>query len=57
MNTILFIVTKIIGKEDVDVAYLISKLGISDWVKQGIQIIIHSEGICPLCQQELPEYF
>ncbi|MFD2412087.1 AAA family ATPase [Paenibacillus rhizoplanae] len=57
LNTILFIVTKIIGKEDVDVAYLISKLGISDWVKQGIQIIIHSEGICPLCQQELPEYF
>lgn len=49
--------TKIIGKEDVDVANLITKLEISDWVKQGVSITTDSEGVCPFCQQKLPDYF
>lgn len=48
---------KIIGKEDVDIARLITKLGISDWVKQGILKIHDTDGICPFCQQLLPDYF
>ncbi|MHA6261511.1 AAA family ATPase [Sporosarcina sp. CAU 1771] len=48
---------KIIGKEDVDIADLIMKLNISDWVKQGFTYIKKSEEQCPFCQQELPEEF
>ena len=48
---------KIIGKEDVDLADLITKLQISDWVKDGYVITKDSEGICPFCQQSLPELF
>lgn len=54
----------IIGKADVDIAGLITKLGNSDWVNQGRQYI---EGeTCPFCQQptigelfqsQLNEYF
>ncbi|MEK8210383.1 AAA family ATPase [Paenibacillus sp. FSL L8-0696] len=49
--------TKIIGKEDVDIAELISQLQISDWVKQGHTISNSSNGICPFCQQQLPNLF
>lgn len=49
--------TKIIGKEDVDISRLINKLQISDWVKQGQIISKHTEGVCPFCQQSLPESF
>jgi len=45
---------RVIGKEDVDVAALIRKLGNSDWVKQGLSYLPHSEGDCPFCQQNLP---
>ncbi|MNW38746.1 hypothetical protein D3C74_158200 [compost metagenome] len=45
---------KIIGKEDVDIARLITKLQISDWVKQGQTSIKEADGVCPFCQQELP---
>jgi wobble nucleotide-excising tRNase len=48
---------KIIGKEDVDIADLISKLNISDWVQQGSKIIKETEGVCPFCQQTLPSVF
>lgn len=48
---------KIIGKEDVDIADLISKLNISDWVQQGSMILKETEGICPFCQQTLPSVF
>lgn len=48
---------KIIGKEDVDIADLISKLNISDWVLQGSLFIKETEGICPFCQQTLPSAF
>ncbi|MCC5801839.1 AAA family ATPase [Rossellomorea vietnamensis] len=48
---------KIIGKEDVGIADLISKLNISDWVQQGSKIIKDAEGKCPFCQQTLPSVF
>ncbi len=48
---------KIIGKEDVDLAGLITSLQISDWVSQGIMITKKTNGICPFCQQSLPKFF
>ncbi|MEJ9222294.1 AAA family ATPase, partial [Paenibacillus glucanolyticus] len=48
---------KIVGKEDVDIARLITKLKISDWVKQGQISIKETEGVCPFCQQTLPSLF
>ncbi|WP_310551154.1 AAA family ATPase [Paenibacillus glufosinatiresistens] len=47
--------TPILGKQEVDIAVLISKLAISDWVKQGHRHIAGTDGICPFCQQELPD--
>ena len=49
--------TKIIGKEDLQIATLISSLNISDWVKQGHTHLSESEGICPFCQQEISKNF
>lgn len=49
--------TKIIGKRDIDIADLISKLNISDWVHQGHKHMEETNGICPFCQQELPNDF
>lgn len=55
----------IIGKRDVDIAGLISKLGNSDWVNQGREFIT-DEDTCPFCQQptlntlfrsQIEEYF
>lgn len=43
---------KIIGKEDVDIAALIEKLGNSDWVQQGRQYFAQLEDQCPFCQQK-----
>lgn len=49
--------TKIIGKEDLDIAKLISKLNISDWVREGHRHMKFTNGICPFCQQELQKDF
>lgn len=58
--------TKIIGKQDVNIASLIQKLNNSDWVKQGQEFLSNSDNICPFCQKstitnnlknELEEYF
>ncbi|WP_188151070.1 AAA family ATPase [Teredinibacter waterburyi] len=55
----------IIGKTDVDIAGLITKLGNSDWVNQGRDFIADDQ-ICPFCQQptvgedfrsQIEEYF
>ena len=46
--------TKIIGKKDVDIAKLIDRLDISDWVQQGYQQLSNTDDICPFCQQKLP---
>lgn len=48
---------KIIGKEDVDVAALIEKLGNSDWVQQGRQYFNQLKDQCPFCQQKTDEAF
>jgi wobble nucleotide-excising tRNase len=45
----------VIGKSDVDIAAMIRKLGNSDWVKQGIAYFELNNGICPFCQQMVPE--
>ncbi|MCX6156246.1 MAG: AAA family ATPase [Candidatus Kapabacteria bacterium] len=54
-NTIL--VTKIIGKEDIPIAGLISKLNNSDWVKKGLPYINENNNLCPFCQRPLQEDF
>lgn len=42
----------IIGKKDVNIAALVDRLEISDWVHQGKGIIDHTkDDICPFCQQ------
>lgn len=41
----------IVGKADVDIAKLIQKLNINDWVNQG-RNYIQEDSTCPFCQQE-----
>jgi len=56
---------RVIGKEDVDIAAMIKKLGNSDWVREGMVFYDVSDGTCPFCQQStsgafaksLNEYF
>jgi len=48
---------KIIGKEDVDIAALIEKLGNSDWVQQGRLYFDQLEDQCPFCQQKTDAAF
>lgn len=42
----------IVGKSDVDIAKLIQKLNINDWVNQGRTYIQQDDEICPFCQQQ-----
>ena len=44
---------KVIGKSDIDIAELINKLNISDWVKQGHVYLKDTGDICPFCQQHI----
>ena len=48
---------KVIGKEDVDIAGLIQRLGNSDWIKQGQTFYEQSKPTCPFCQQKVRESF
>lgn len=48
---------QIVGKQEIDIAALISRLAISDWVKRGYDHVHMSEGKCPFCQQSLPDGF
>ncbi|CAM3134568.1 AAA family ATPase [Brevundimonas diminuta] len=45
---------KVVGKEDIDVAGLIKRLGNSDWVRQGLAYA-QSEAPCPFCQKPLDD--
>lgn len=45
---------QIVGRDDVIVAELISRLGNSDWVKQGVDFLMDADGACPFCQQNAP---
>lgn len=46
---------KIVGRDDVDMAPLISKLQHSDWVEQGLEHHAAADGLCPFCQQRAPQ--
>lgn len=48
---------RVVGKNDVDIAALIKKLGNSDWVREGRTYYEVSEGVCPFCQQRTTEAF
>ncbi len=48
---------RVIGKEDVDIATMIQKLGNSDWVRQGRGFYDVNDGTCPFCQQSTTEAF
>lgn len=48
---------RVIGKEDVDIAAMIKKLGSSDWVKEGRTFYEANEKICPFCQQSTADAF
>lgn len=48
---------RVIGKEDVDIAAMIKKLGNSDWVRQGRSYFDINENTCPFCQQSTDEAF
>ena len=49
--------TRVIGKEDVNIADMIKKLGNSDWVREGRSYYEANEGYCPFCQQKTDEAF
>lgn len=42
---------KIIGKSDVDIAKLIQRLNINDWINEGRKYIQEDSDICPFCQK------
>lgn len=48
---------RVIGKEDVDIAAMIKKLGNSDWVREGRAFYEVNEGTCPFCQQSASDAF
>ncbi len=47
----------VIGKEDVNIASMIKKLGISDWVREGRTFYESNETVCPFCQQTTTDAF
>lgn len=48
---------KVIGKEDVSISAIIKQLGNSDWVRQGMRFLEHTDDQCPFCQQVIPHNF
>lgn len=48
---------RVMGKEDVDIAAMIKKLGNSDWVREGRLFYDANESVCPFCQQSTTEAF
>ncbi len=57
LETNAILTRKIIGKEDVDIADLIEKLGNSDWVQQGREYFDKLDDQCPFCQQKTDAAF
>ncbi len=59
------LIKRVIGKEDVDIAAMINRLGNSDWVRAGRRFFETNDNVCPFCQQRttaafaqsLEEYF
>lgn len=48
---------RVIGKDDVDIAAMIKKLGNSDWIREGRTFFAANESVCPFCQQDTTEAF
>ena len=48
---------RVIGKEDVDIASMIKKLGNSDWVREGRSFYNVNSKTCPFCQQSTTDAF
>lgn len=48
---------RVIGKEDVDIAAMIKKLGNSDWVREGRGFYDANDQVCPFCQRETTAAF
>jgi len=48
---------RVIGKEDVNIAAMIKKLGNSDWVREGRAFYDLNDGACPFCQESTTEAF
>ncbi|EIE01379.1 MULTISPECIES: AAA family ATPase [Leptospira] len=48
---------RIIGKDDVDIAAMIKKLGNSDWVRAGLNYFELNNSVCPFCQRTTEESF
>jgi wobble nucleotide-excising tRNase len=48
---------RVIGKDDVDIAAMIKKLGNSDWVREGRTFYEANEAVCPFCQQSTTDAF
>ena len=48
---------RVIGKEDVDIAAMIKKLGNSDWVREGRTFYEANGTVCPFCQQSTTAAF
>ncbi|MBM0268848.1 AAA family ATPase [Klebsiella pneumoniae] len=51
------LVKKVVGKDDVSISAIIQRLGNSDWVRQGMRFMEHTDEQCPFCQQILPHDF
>lgn len=47
----------VVGKDDVDVAAMIKRLGNSDWVRQGRPYYEANGRVCPFCQQQTTDAF
>ena len=47
----------VLGKDDVDMAAMITKLGNSDWVQAGIEFYDKNDDYCPFCQQQTTQAF
>jgi wobble nucleotide-excising tRNase len=48
---------KVLGKQDVDIAAMIKRLGNSDWIKQGLPFYAVNNSHCPFCQQKILDGF
>ncbi|MEP6890440.1 MAG: AAA family ATPase, partial [Nitrospirota bacterium] len=48
---------RVIGKDDVDIAAMVKKLGNSDWVREGRGFYDLNNGTCPFCQQSTTKAF
>ncbi len=48
---------RVIGKDEVDIAAMIRKLGNSDWVRRGLGFYDVNGMVCPFCQQSTKETF